>query len=153
MPDSKTTSSTTDRPLVRLTGKAALVVRDTVAEQQTKVLVRRTADVLEESYRITVSPEQAKALREGTQVWAKAGKGDASLRLHDAVNGKPMPEAKLEKVSARSAAKPSVTKVLGPAVWEAMALATQQHYLVEISDKLEGIASDVEEVLGRLRRR
>ena len=152
MPDPKTTSSTTQRPLVRLTGKAALVVRDTVAEQQKKVLVRRTADVLEESYRITVSPEQAKALREGTQVWAKPGKGDASLRLRDAATGKPIPEAKLEKVrdSARSAAKPSVTKVLGPAVWEAMAIATQQHYLVEISDKLQGIASDVEEVLERL---
>ena len=75
-----------------------------------------TADVLEESYRITVSPEQAKALREGTQVWAKAGKGDASLRLRDAATGKPMPEAKLEKVrdSARSAANATARRSSRP---------------------------------------
>jgi hypothetical protein len=30
-----------------------------------------------------------------------------------------------------------------------MAMATQQHYLVEISDKLEGIASGIEELLER----
>jgi len=39
--------------------------------------------------------------------------------------------------------------MLGPVAWEAMSMATQQHYLVEISDKLEGIASGIEELLER----
>jgi len=40
-----------------------------------------------------------------------------------------------------------VTKVLGPAAWQAMALATQQHYLAEIDAKLETLQTRVDEVL------
>ena len=36
--------------------------------------------------------------------------------------------------------------VLGPAAWQAMAMATQQHYLAEISEKLEGIQQGVDEL-------
>lgn len=46
--------------------------------------------------------------------------------------------------------QPSTVDVIGPAVWQALALATQQHYLVEISSKLEGIKAGVDEVLARL---
>jgi hypothetical protein len=45
-----------------------------------------------------------------------------------------MPEVRLEKVGdSATTATPSLTKVLGPVAWEAMAMATQQHYLVKIS--------------------
>jgi hypothetical protein len=61
-----------------------------------------------------------------------------------------MPEARLERVDPGAVvAKPSPAKVLGPVVWEAMAMATQQHYLVEIDKKLDGIAKGVDEVLAR----
>ena len=104
----------------------------------------------DETYRIVLDPAQQKALRDGTQRFAKPGKGDASLRLKDVMTGGSMPEARLEKVGeSAKIATPSVTKVLGPVAWEAMAMATQQHYLVEISDKLEGIASGIEELLER----
>jgi hypothetical protein len=153
MPKTQTATKIDDRPFVRLTGEAAVALRGTLGEPvKKKMLARKAAEVTEDTYRVGVSPEQAKALKEGTQVWAKPGKGDVSLRLRDAATSKPMPEARLEKVgdSAKAAARPSVTKVLGPAAWEAMAMATQQHYLVEISDKLEGIATNIEEVLQRL---
>ena len=153
MPKTQTATKTEDRPLVRLTGEAAVALRHTLGGPvKKKLLAGKAAQLTEDTYRVVVSPEQAKALREGTQVWAKPGKGDVSLRLRDAATRKPMPEASLEKVSgsAKTAALPSVTKVLGPAAWEAMAMATQQHYLVEINDKLEGIATNVEEVLQRL---
>jgi hypothetical protein len=153
MPKTQTATKIDDRPFVRLTGEAAVALRGTLGEPvKKKMLARKAAEVTEDTYRVVVSPEQAKALKEGTQVWAKPGKGDVSLRLRDAATSKPMPEARLEKVgdSAKAAARPSVTKVLGPAAWEAMAMATQQHYLVEINDKLEGIATNIEEVLQRL---
>jgi hypothetical protein len=152
MHKTQTATGTDDRPFVRLTGQAALALRGTLAEPvKKKMLARKVAGATEDTYRVVVSSEQAKALREGTQVWAKPGKGDVSLRLRDAATGKPMPEARLQKVGdSAKLARPSVTKVLGPAAWEAMAMATQQHYLVEINDKLEGIATNVDEVLQRL---
>lgn len=145
-------STTGDRTLrvVTLTGEAAIAVRNTLGEPAKRMLARKAAPVAEETYRIVLDRTQQKALQDGTQRFANPGKGDASLRLKDVKTGGSMPEARLEKVSdSAKAAKPSVTKVLGPVAWEAMAMATQQHYLVEISDKLEGIASGIEELLER----
>src|SRR5262245_45752804 len=149
MPES--TSRDRTRRVVNLTGEAALAVRNTLGEPAKKgMLARKAAALTEETYRIVLDPTQQKALREGTQRFAVPGKGDASLRLKDVKTGGSMPEARLEKVGdPAKAATPSVTKVLGPVAWEPMAMATQQHYLVEISDKLEGIASGIEELLER----
>jgi hypothetical protein len=145
--------STTDDPAKRavtLTGEAAIAVRKTLGEPAKKLMLARKAAPVEETYRIVLNPTQRKALQDNTQRFAIPGKGDASLRLKDVKTGKSMPEARLEKVTdSAKTAKPSVTKVLGPVAWEAMAMATQQHYLVEISHKLEGIASGVEELLER----
>jgi hypothetical protein len=114
------------------------------------MLARKAKEVTEQTYRIALSPEQQKALSKGTQRFANPGKGSATLRLRDAATGKPVTEARLEKVGpAAVGAKPSPAKVLGPVVWEAMAMATQQHYLVEIDKKLDGIAKGVDEVLAR----
>jgi hypothetical protein len=149
MPESASGDRT--KRVVTLTGEAALAVRNTLGEPAKKwMLARRAAPVTEETYRIVLDPTQQKALREGTQRFANPGKGDASLRLRDVKTGGPMTEARLEKVGeSAKTAMPSVTKVLGPAAWEAMAMATQQHYLVEITDKLEGIASGIDEILER----
>ena len=99
MPTTKTATKTDDRPLVRLTGEAAVALRDTLGEPvKKKMLARKAAQVTEDTYRVVVSPEQTKALKEGTQFRANPGKGDVSLRLRDAATRKPMPEASLEKV-------------------------------------------------------
>jgi hypothetical protein len=42
--------------------------------------------------------------------------------------------------------KPSSLEILGPAAWQVLALATQQHYLADISAKLEGIQQGVDEL-------
>jgi hypothetical protein len=146
-------STTGDRAKrgVTLTGEAAAALRNTLLEPAKKgLLARKAGPVTGDRYLIVLDETQQKALRDGTQRFAKPGKGDASLRLKDVKTGKSMPEARLEKVGdSAKAAAPSVTKVLGPVAWEAMAMATQQHYLVEISDKLEGIASSIDELLER----
>ena len=136
---------------VRLTGRAAEEVRRNLPEPAKKhILARKAKQVTKETYRIALSPEQQKALNKGTQRFANPGKGSATLRLRDAATGKPVTEARLETVGPGAlAAKPSPVKVLGPVVWEAMAMATQQHYLVEIDKKLDGIAKGVDEVFAR----
>jgi hypothetical protein len=40
-------------------------------------------------------------------------------------------------------------KLIGPAAWQAMAMATQQHYLVEISGKLSTIDGKLDELVAR----
>ena len=136
---------------VRLTGRAAEEVLSNLPEPATnKLLARKAKRATEATFRIALSPEQQKALKDGTQAFKTPGKGDATVRLLDTATGKSVQEASLEKVSPGAlAARPSPAKMLGPVVWEAMAMATQQHYLVEIDKKLDGIAKGVDEVLAR----
>jgi hypothetical protein len=114
------------------------------------MLARKAKQATEPVFRIALTPEQQKALNDNTIRFAKPGKGTATVRLRDAATGKPVTEARLERVEPGAvAAKPSPARMLGPVVWEAMAMATQQHYLVEIDKKLDGIAKGVDEVLAR----
>ena len=148
----RTAAQSRAQQVVRLTGRAAEEVRRNLPEPATKhMLARKAKQVTEEAYcRIVVSAEQQKGLDEGVLRFARPGKGTATVRLRDVATGKPVTEARLEKVGPGAlAAKPSPVKVLGPVVWEAMAMATQQHYLVEIDKKLDGIAKGVDEVLAR----
>src|SRR5262245_8784578 len=94
-------STTGDRAKrgVTLTGEAAVALRQTLGEPAKKwMLARKPAEVVEETYRIVLDPTQQKALLDETQRFATPGKGDASLRLRDVATGKPMPEARLERV-------------------------------------------------------
>jgi hypothetical protein len=135
---------------VCLTGRAAEELRRNLREPaKRKMLARKAKRVTEETYRIVLSPEQQKLLNERKIRFANPGKGNATVRLRDVATSKPVPEASLEKVGPGPVAKPSPAKMLGPVVWEAMAMATQQHYLVEIDKKLYGIAKGVDEVLAR----
>ena len=147
----RTAAQSRAQQAVRLTGRAAEEVLSNLPEPaKNKLLVRKAKQVTEATYRIALSPEQQKALKERTQRFANPGKGTATVRLRDVATGKPVTEARLEKVDPGAlAAKPSPAKMLGPIVWEAMAMATQQHYLVEIDKKLDGIAKGVDEVLAR----
>jgi hypothetical protein len=135
---------------VRLTGRAAEEVRRNLPEPTMRKLLGKAARPTKAIYHIVLTPEQQKAFDKGAVAFKNPGKGDATVRLLDKATGKSVPEAGLERVDPRTlAAKPSPVKVLGPVVWEAMAMATQQHYLVEIDKKLDGIAKGIDEVLAR----
>ena len=125
-----------------MTGRAAADARDAFAR------LARTAhgaasvsgDV---TYRLVASEEASKRIADGSLRWATASKGDASVLIKDTATGRVAEHGTLAQV------RPSPAKVLGPAVWEAMAMATQQHYLVEINAKLDTMSKDVKETLGR----
>ncbi len=86
----------------------------------------------------------AAGIREGTLRAATPKRGDASVLIKNVKDGRIAGKADLRQV------KPTALDVVGPAVWQAMALATQQHYLAEISARLDGIKAGVDEVLARL---
>jgi hypothetical protein len=128
---------------VVLRGDAARDVRDAMGSAVLKGmhLGRRAA---EKTYRLVPSEKTAQGLSDGTLRWATAKNGDASVLIKDKATGRIAGQGKLQAV------RPSPAKLLGPAAWEAMAMATQQHYLVEINGKLEGIVKGVDEVLARM---
>jgi hypothetical protein len=128
---------------VTLRGDAARDLRDALGSAVVKGsrLGRRAT---ERTYRLVPSEKTAQGLRDGTLRWATAKNGDASVLIKDKATGRIAGQGSLK------AARPSPAKLLGPAAWEAMAMATQQHYLVEINGKLEGIVRGVDEVLARM---
>ena len=94
-------------------------------------------------YALVPSEKTKAGLADKTLRWATPSRGDASVLIKNKA-GEIAGHGELHKV------KPKPASLLGPAVWEAMAMATQQHYLVEISEKLAGIDAKVDEVLARL---
>jgi hypothetical protein len=128
---------------VTLRGEAALDVTDSLGNLiRTGTGVARRATT--STYRLVPSEKAAQGLADGSLRWATASKGDASVLIKDEATGRIASHGSLQKV------KPNPAKFLGPAAWEAMAMATQQHYLVEINDKLESIERGVDEVLSRM---
>jgi hypothetical protein len=128
---------------VTLSGEAARNVRDTLglAVIESPKTQQWAAD---STFRLVASDKAARGLADGSLRWANASKGDASVIIKDTTTGRFAGRGELHKV------KSSPLKVLGPAAWEAMAMATQQHYLVEINDKLQTIEKGVSEVLSRM---
>ena len=128
---------------VSLRGEAAINVTDSLGSlARTGVGVGHLATA--SSYRLVPSEKAAKGLADGSLRWATANKGDASVLIKEKATGRIAGQASLQKV------EPNPATILGPAAWEAMAMATQQHYLVEINDKLESIERGVDEVLSRM---
>jgi len=130
---------------VTLTGDGAREVADSLG-RVTKVgfdgfktvkKARRTA------YALVPSEKTSARLAAKTLRWATPSHGDASVLIKNKA-GQMAGHGELHKV------KPKAATLLSPAVWEAMAMATQQHYLVDISEKLAGIDAKVDEVLARL---
>lgn len=151
MPDDPLTAADSPAQLaIRLAGRAADEVRSNLsASAKRTALGRRKASPPRELYEIVLSPEQRRAMAEGTQRFATPGKGTATVRLRDVATGKNVSEARLEKVTGPVEARPSPAKVLGPVLWEAMAIATQQHFLVAIDKKLRGLDTAIGEILAR----
>lgn len=93
-------------------------------------------------YRLVPSEELAEGLKKHGYRYANPSSGDASVQVLNS-RGKFAGRADLKATS------PSAMQLVGPAAWQAMAMATQQHYLVEISAKLATIDSKLEELIAR----
>jgi hypothetical protein len=105
-----------------------------------RVLRRRRA--VEGLYRIVPDEKQAKGLASGDLWFANPSSGDASVQLRNRAGF-------AGSADLKSVAPASAMKLIGPAAWQAMAMATQQHYLVEISGKLSAIDGKLDEVIAR----
>ncbi len=121
---------------ITLRGEAARSMRDalsTTAVAAAKVGHRAS----QTTYRLVPPDKAAKGLANGTLEWSANG----STLIRDKATGQIAAHGKLTKV------KPTV----GPMIaWEVAAMAVQQHYLVEINDKLAGIEKGVGEALQRM---
>jgi hypothetical protein len=128
---------------VTLRAEAARDLRDTLGGALVKSAKagRRAAET---TYRLVPSQQASQGLADGTLRWATASSGDAAVLIKETATGRIAGHGQLQRV------KPSPAKLLGPAAWEAMAMATQQHYLVEINDKLQSIEKGVDEALSRM---
>jgi hypothetical protein len=93
-------------------------------------------------YRLVPRAELAEGLKKHGYRYAKPSSGDATQQLLDS-SGDFVGRADLK------AAGPSLMKLVGPAAWQVMAMATQQHYLVEISGKLSAIDAKLDELIAR----
>lgn len=127
---------------VRLVGAAAVEMRDALAQATRGGDLSRKAR--RELYELVPPPTLAEGIRDGTLRAAKPKTGDASVLVKNVKDGTIVGKADLQRV------KPTPAELIGPVAWEAMALATQQHYLAEISEKLDGIQHGVDEVLAQL---
>lgn len=130
---------------VTLEGDAALGLADALGSTAVEAFkgARRVRST--DLYRIVPREDLAQGLADKRLRMAIPRKGgDASVQVKNTATGRFAGRADLRK------AKPSATKALGPVAWQAMALATQQHYLVEINDKLAGVEGAVTELLARL---
>jgi hypothetical protein len=129
---------------VVLGGEAAGELCDTLGRAAREGLkltkAARAGDVFE-----LVPPEHlAQGIRTGALRAATPQRGDASVLIKNTKTGRIAGRSDLRRV------KPSPVDIIGPAAWQALALATQQHYLAEISEKLDDIKAGVDEVLARL---
>lgn len=127
---------------VTLRGEAARGLRDFVA--RSAIETAKAGLHTKGTYRLVPGTKaMADGLKRGLEM-APAKSGEASTLIRDASTKKFAGRFDLKK------AGPSA-KALGPMIaWEAMAMATQQHYLVEINDKLESIEKGVDEILQRM---
>lgn len=133
------------RSAVTLEGDAALGLVDALGTTAKEAFTAGRKLKSTNLYRIVPREELARGLADKRLRMAIARKGgDASVLVKSAETGRIAGRADLKN------AKPSAMKALGPVAWQAMALATQQHYLVEINDKLAGVQGAVDELLARL---
>jgi hypothetical protein len=125
---------------VQLRGEAAARMCDGLgsATREGLRLARRARPG--EVFELVPPKHLAKGVQDKTLTFAKPSSGDASVLIHNVKDGEFVGRADLNQI------RPSPAEVLGPAAWQAMALATQQHYLAEISAKLEGIQQGVDEL-------
>lgn len=129
---------------VVLRGEAAVEVLEALGAPVARAGWRLGRKATQKQYRLVPPSHLSKGLGDGSLRWATSKAGDASPLIKNAKTGK------IAGHGALKGTRPSPTKLVGPAVWEAMAMATQQHYLVEINAKLQGVESKLDEVLARM---
>jgi hypothetical protein len=95
------------------------------------------------TYRLVPSEAAKRGLADGSLRWATPSNGDASVLIKNASTGHVAGHGELRAVTL------SPASMIGPAAWQAMAMATQQHYLVEINAKLRAIEGQVNQLLER----
>ena len=125
---------------VRVTGDAANRMKDGLGEAVRRGFRLAKNAAAGDVFELVPPADLAKGLKDGTLRFATTKRGDASVLIKNVETG---------RVAGRGdlvSPKLSPLDVLGPAAFEVMALATQQHYLAEISDKLEGIKQSVDEI-------
>lgn len=136
----------------RIDRERAVCIAGDAAEEMCDALGRATREGLRlarkarsgDVFEIVPPKDLAAGIREGTLRAATPKRGDASVLVKNVKDGRIVGKSDLRQV------KPTALDLVGPAAWQAMALATQQHYLAEISAKLDGIKAGVDEVLARL---
>lgn len=128
---------------VTLTGDVGREVADSLGRA-----AKTGLDVFKSSrrtvYELLPSEATKAGLADGTLRWATPKNGDASVLIKNQSTGRIAGHGELRQV------RPKPASVLGPAVWQALAVATQQHYLNEINGKLADLDAKVDEVLARL---
>jgi hypothetical protein len=129
---------------VRLDGDAAMDLRDGLGRvtREGFALARRARPG--DLYELVPNAALRRGLDNGALRVANSRHGDASVLVKDTTTGRIAGPQDLKKV------KPKPGSLIGPAAWQAMAAATQQHYLVEIASKLDGLREGIEEVLARM---
>lgn len=90
------------------------------------------------------SEELQRGIRSGTLRKASSAQGATSVLIKDSATGRIAGHSQLKKVA------PKPASLLGPAAWQALAMATQQHYLVETTAKLDVLRKGIDEALARM---
>jgi hypothetical protein len=140
---------------ITLTGDAAVALTDAVAPVAKELAragktVARARDDAKNLYRLVPRKDLAEGLQSGALKMGVPRKGgDATVLVKSAKTGRTVGHADLVKAK-HAKPVPSAMKALGPVAWQAMAMATQQHYLVEINEQLAGVQRGVDEILARL---
>lgn len=142
-----------EAPSVSLPPGAAQALREFAGSSAGRSGLRRLA-VRQEPWTVVLNPSEStrKALKAGDLVLAKSRKGGQLLpQARDVKTGRVVENIRLKEAAAPGAGvKAARAATAGAAVaWQAMAVATQQHYLVEISSRLTDIERGVADVVRR----
>ena len=129
---------------VVLGGEAAGELCDTLGRAAREGLKLTKAARAGEVFELVPPEHLVQGIRSGALRAATPQRGDASVLIRNAKTGRIAGKADLRRVKQRP------VDIVGPAAWQALALATQQHYLAEISEKLGDIKAGVDEILARL---
>jgi hypothetical protein len=136
----------------RVDREHAVCISGDAAEEMCDTLGRATREGLRlarkarpgDVFELVPPKDLAAGIRDGTLRAATPKRGDASVLVKNVKDGRIAGKSDLRQV------KPTALDLVGPAAWQAMALATQQHYLAEVSEQLDGIKAGIDEVLARL---
>ena len=121
---------------------AAEAVRRKLEQRSLVSAARAGQSLTRQVYEMRLSPEIARGLREGRLYQVADGSGVLSM-VKDKESGSIVGQARFGELGR--------VEVAGPAVWDLAATITQQHYLVEISEKLGQVDENVRDLIAHAR--